>query len=128
MNTTYACTAVLWALVVAVPSWAQTTGPLNAITDVPGIEVGSFTGTDNASTLGGSTGTTVILARAGATPGVTQRGGAPGTRETDLLKPEKPVDKVHAVSLSGGSAYGLAAADGVMQCLASQGIGIPIAP
>ncbi len=73
------------------------------------------------------TGTTAIIARGGATAGVTQRGGAPGTRETDLLKSEKAVGTAHAVVLSGGSAYGLAAADGVMTCLESQGIGTPVA-
>jgi L-aminopeptidase/D-esterase-like protein len=125
MKTTFACAAVLWALVVAAPSWAQAPGPLNAITDVPGIEVGQYT---ESVATGGMTGTTVIVSRGGATGGVSQRGGAPGTRETDMLKPEKVVEKVHAVSLSGGSAYGLAAADGVMQCLDAQGIGTPVAP
>ena len=102
----------------------QTPGPKNAITDVPGIEVGHYTATNGA---GGMTGTTAIIARGGATAGVTQRGGAPGTRETDLLKSEKAVGTVHAVTLSGGSAYGLAAADGVMTCLESQGVGMPVA-
>lgn len=102
----------------------QTPGPKNAITDVPGIEVGHYTATNGA---GGMTGTTAIIARGGATAGVTQRGGAPGTRETDLLKSEKAVGTAHAVVLSGGSAYGLAAADGVMTCLESQGIGTPVA-
>lgn len=102
----------------------QTPGPKNAITDVPGIEVGQYTASNGA---GGMTGTTVIIARGGATAGVTQRGGAPGTRETDLLKSEKALGTAHAVTLSGGSAYGLAAADGVMTCLESQGIGTPVA-
>lgn len=101
----------------------QTPGPKNAITDVPGIEVGQYTAT---SGTGGMTGTTVILARGGATAGVTQRGGAPGTRETDILKSEKALGTAHAVVLSGGSAYGLAASDGVMSCLESQGIGTPV--
>ena len=102
----------------------QTPGPKNAITDVPGIEVGHYTATNGT---GGMTGTTAIIARGGATAGVTQRGGAPGTRETDLLKSEKAIGTAHAVALSGGSAYGLAAADGVMTCLESQGIGTPVA-
>lgn len=102
----------------------QTPGPKNAITDVPGIEVGHYTATNGA---GGMTGTTAVIARGGATAGVTQRGGAPGTRETDLLKSEKAVGTAHAVVLSGGSAYGLAAADGVMTCLESQGVGLPVA-
>lgn len=102
----------------------QTPGPKNAITDVPGIEVGHYTATNGA---GGMTGATAVIARGGATAGVTQRGGAPGTRLTDLLKSEQAIGTVHAVSLSGGSAYGLAAADGVTECLESQGIGMPVA-
>ena len=96
----------------------QTPGPKNAITDVPGIEVGHYTATNGA---GGMTGTTAIIARGGATAGVTQRGGAPGTRFTDLLKSEKAVGTAHAIMLSGGSAYGLAAADGVTTCLGEPG-------
>jgi putative pantetheine hydrolase len=102
----------------------QTPGPLNAITDVPGIEVGHYTATNGS---GGMTGTTAIIARGGATAGVTQRGGAPGTRLTDLLNSQKAVGTIHAVTLSGGSAYGLAASDGVTTCLESQGIGTPVA-
>ena len=108
---------------IAPLAWAQVPGPNNAITDVPGIKVGHFT---NAPI----TGTTVVLADdgtgQGVAGGVAQRGGAPGTRETDLLKPENMVQIVNAVSLSGGSAYGLAAADGVMLCLEGQGIGFPV--
>jgi len=85
------------------------TGPMNAITDVPGIQVGSFERN--------FTGTTVILAPQGAVGGVDVRGSAPGSRETDLLRPIDMVDKVDAVVLTGGSAYGLAAADGVMKWL-----------
>jgi L-aminopeptidase/D-esterase-like protein len=96
---------------------------MNAITDVPGIEVGQYTASSGS---GGMTGTTVIIARGGATAGVTQRGGAPGTRETDILKSEKALGTAHAVVLSGGSAYGLAAADGVMTCLGGQGVGTPV--
>jgi L-aminopeptidase/D-esterase-like protein len=119
----------LFALVTAASaSFAQTLpqtpGPKNAITDVPGIEVGHYTATTGS---GGMTGTTAVIVRGGATAGVTQRGGAPGTRETDLLKSEKAVGTAHAVVLSGGSAYGLAASDGVMTCLESQGIGLPVA-
>lgn len=100
----------------------QTPGAKNAITDVPGIEVGQYTATNGA---GGMTGTTVVIARGGATGGVTQRGGAPGTRETDILRSEKSLGTTHAVVLTGGSAYGLAAADGVMTCLEGQGVGTP---
>jgi L-aminopeptidase/D-esterase-like protein len=119
----------LLALVAVAPAafaqtLPQTPGPKNAITDVPGIEVGHYTATNGA---GGMTGTTVVVVRGGATAGVTQRGGAPGTRETDVLKSEKAIGTAHAVVLSGGSAYGLAASDGVMTCLESQGIGTPVA-
>jgi len=121
--------AALFALLTVAPvtiaqTLPQTPGPKNAITDVPGIEVGHYTATNGA---GGMTGTTAIIVRGGATAGVTQRGGAPGTRETDLLRSEKAVGTAHAVVLSGGSAYGLAAADGVTTCLEGQGIGMPVA-
>ena len=83
----------------------------HAITDVPGIEVGQA---QNHEAL---TGCTVILCRQGAVAGVDVRGGAPGTRETDLLNPINLVEKVHAVVLAGGSAFGLDAATGVMRYL-----------
>ena len=95
-------------------------GPYNAITDVPGIEVGHYA---EKPLL---TGTTVILARQGAVGAVDVRGSAPGTRETDLLNPINLVEKAYAIVLSGGSAYGLATADGVMECLEDQGIGFPV--
>ncbi|MEI6875696.1 MAG: P1 family peptidase, partial [Spirochaetota bacterium] len=82
------------------------TGTWNAITDVPGIEVGSYDRN--------MTGTTVILAPKGAVGGVDVRGSAPGSRESDLLRPTNLVDKVDAVFLTGGSAYGLAVGDGIM--------------
>lgn len=92
----------------------------NTLTAVPGIRVGHWTHPS------GSTGCTVVIADGGAVAGVDVRGGAPGTRETDLLRPEMSVDSVHAVVLSGGSAYGLAAADGVMEYLESKGVGFPV--
>jgi L-aminopeptidase/D-esterase-like protein len=92
----------------------------NAITDVPGIEVGQVTD------LEALTGCTVILCRAGAVCGVDVRGGGPGTRETDLLDPVSLVQQIHAVLLSGGSAFGLDAAGGVMRYLEEQGIGYDI--
>ena len=73
----------------------------NSITDVPGIELGHA---QNDEAL---TGCTVVLCRKGAVAGVDQRGGAPGTRETDLLNPVNLVEKVHAILLAGGSAFGL---------------------
>ena len=90
----------------------------NAITDVRGIEVGH---SQNESAL---TGCTVIICRKGAVAGVDVRGGAPGTRETNLLDPVNLVEKVHAVVLAGGSAFGLDAASGVMRYLEEQNIGL----
>ena len=92
-------------------------GPHDAITDVPGIEVGHFTDLDNA------TGCTVVIARDGARPGVFQPGGAPGTLDTDLAVAENAVQDVHAVLLTGGSVFGLEAAAGVRRCLQEQDVG-----
>ena len=101
----------------------------DSITDVPGIEVGQAQDEDSL------TGCTVVMSRKGAVAGVDVRGGAPGTRETDLLNPVNLVEKVHAVLLAGGSAFGLDAASGVMRYLEEQGIGfdtgvakVPIVP
>ena len=91
-----------------------------AITDVPGIRVGHNTDLEHA------TGCTVILCGEGAVGGVDVRGGAPGTRETDLLRPGTLVERVHAVLLSGGSAYGLDAASGVMRYLEERDTGFRI--
>ncbi|HEX5403792.1 MAG TPA: P1 family peptidase [Pseudonocardiaceae bacterium] len=97
-------------------------GPHNAITDVAGVSVGHH----QRLGAGWATGTTVVLVPAGATGAVDGRGGAPGTRETDLLAPENLVRKAHAVCLAGGSAFGLAAADGVMRWLAERHHGFPV--
>lgn len=86
------------------------------ITDVTGVLVGHH----HRIGEGWSTGTTVVLVPEGATAAVDQRGGAPGTRETDVLEPENMVQRVHGICLSGGSAYGLAAADGVMRWLSER--------
>jgi L-aminopeptidase/D-esterase-like protein len=101
-----------------------------SITDVPGIRVGHWTDAVAA------TGCTVVLGPPeGAVAGGEARGGAPGTRETDLLRPGRLVERVNAVCLSGGSAFGLAAADGVMRYLRERGRGfdtggprVPIVP
>jgi L-aminopeptidase/D-esterase-like protein len=77
---------------------------------------------------GRATGCSVVLCPDGTTGGVAQRGGSPGTRETDLLRPENSVGVVHAVLLTGGSAYGLDAATGVMRWLEGQGIGLEVGP
>jgi L-aminopeptidase/D-esterase-like protein len=92
----------------------------NSITAVPGIEVG------HAQDDEALTGVTAILCRKGAVGGVDQRGGAPGTRETDLLSPLNLVEHVHAIVLAGGSAFGLDAASGVMKYLEEQKIGFDV--
>jgi L-aminopeptidase/D-esterase-like protein len=91
-----------------------------SITDVPGVEVG------HAQDLEAGTGCTVVLCRKGAVAGVDVRGGAPGTRETECLRPENVVDKAHAVLLTGGSAFGLDAAAGVMRYLEERRVGYDI--
>lgn len=103
--------------------------PKSSITDVAGIKVGHFTDSRRP------TGCTVILCEDGATGGVDVRGSAPGTRETDLLDPKNLVQQVHAIVLSGGSAFGLETATGVVRYLEERGIGydvgvakVPIVP
>ena len=93
-----------------------------AITDVPGIAVG------HAELAGRPSGCTVLLCPEGAVCGVDVRGGAPGTRETDLLQPGTLVQQVHALLLTGGSAFGLDAATGVMRWLEQHGHGLPVGP
>jgi L-aminopeptidase/D-esterase-like protein len=90
------------------------------LTAVPGLKVGHYTAAERP------TGCTVILAEAGAVAGVDIRGGAPGTRETDLLDPINTVQRVHAVVLSGGSAFGLDAASGVVRFLEERGVGFDV--
>jgi L-aminopeptidase/D-esterase-like protein len=95
-------------------------GKHNSLTDVEGILVGQYTDTAAAS------GVTVVICRQGAVTAVDVRGSAPGTRETDLLAPANLVEKAQAVVLSGGSVFGLAAADGVVRWLAAKGLGFPL--
>ncbi|MBM3144413.1 MAG: P1 family peptidase [Chloroflexi bacterium] len=92
----------------------------HTITDIRGIQVG------HAQDMDALTGCTVILCPQGAVGGVDQRGGAPGTREVDALRPLHLVDKVHAVVLSGGSAFGLDSASGVVRYLEEQGVGFDV--
>jgi len=103
------------------PSHARP-GVRNLITDVPGLKVGQ------AQDEGARTGVTVILPDERAVCGCDVRGGAPGTRETDALAPENLVDAVDAVVLSGGSVYGLAAADGAAAWLGARGRGFGLSP
>lgn len=99
-----------------------------SITDVAGILVGQHHRIDADATLGSgwASGTTVVLTPPGTVGAVDGRGGAPGTRETDLLEPSNSVRHVDAVVLSGGSAFGLATADGVMRFLEEQGRGVAL--
>ncbi len=124
--------AVLSPLWLAATRAASDTGPIPAprgLTDVVGIKLGHYTLNQRP------TGCTVVLVEDGAIAGVDVRGSAPGTRETDLLRPVNLVDHIHAVVLAGGSAFGLAAADGVVQYLEERDIGfatpvakVPIVP
>ena len=129
MRNTFSAIAVVLLLVVAAAHPTAQTG--KGLTDVAGIRVGHHTLTERP------TGCTVILVDGeGAVGGVSQRGGAPGTRETDLLDPSNMVDKVNAVVLAGGSAYGLDAAQGVVRYLEEHNVGwkvgaagvVPIVP
>ena len=90
------------------------------LSDVPGIIVG------HAQDFVGMTGVTVAICEKGAVGGVDVRGSAPGTRETDLFQAEKSVDRVHAIVLSGSSAFGLSASSGVMDYLAEKKIGLEV--
>jgi len=93
-----------------------------SLTDVAGLSVG------HAAEPGRPTGCTVVLCPQGAVCGVAVRGGSPGTRETDVLRPENTVAEVHAVLLTGGSAFGLDAAGGVMRWLDERGHGLVVGP
>lgn len=106
-----------WNVPTLAKSWPQGT-----LLDCPGIRIGHHT--RESSTW--RTGTTVVLLPPGAIGGVDVRGGAPGTRETELLRPDNMMDRIDAICLSGGSAYGLSAADGVMRFLESKSIGFPV--
>ena len=120
--------ALLFAVLLAVRPAVAAEGT-QGLTAVEGIKVGHFTLKERP------TGCTVVLTEAGATAGVDVRGGAPGTRETDLLDPVNHVEKINAIVLSGGSAFGLDAASGVVRYLDERNIGydarvarVPIVP
>ena len=101
---------------------APKTGPLNLITDVAGLRVG------NAEDQALNSGVTSIVCDPPATAAVQVLGGAPGTRETDLLEPHNTVETVNGIVLSGGSAFGLDAASGAQACLREQGLGFEVGP
>lgn len=112
--------AVLAGLVTEVAQ-AQSGAPApTGLTSIPGIKVGHHTLSERP------TGCTVVLVEAGAVAGVDVRGAAPGTRETDLLDPVNSIQQVHAIVLSGGSAFGLGVADGVMRYLEEKQIGVSV--
>jgi L-aminopeptidase/D-esterase-like protein len=113
--------AIALRLVTGQPSVAPllAQGQSQGITAIGGIRVGHHTLTERP------TGCTVILVEKGATGGVSVRGSAPGTRETDLLDPSNLVEQVHAIVFSGGSAFGLDAAGGVMRYLEERKVGFP---
>jgi len=116
-------------LAVSGPASGAEDAAAKGLTAVPGVKVGHHTLVERP------TGCTVVLAEAGAVGAVDVRGGAPGTRETDLLDPSNLVESVHAIVLSGGSAFGLDAASGVVRYLEERGVGydagvarVPIVP
>ena len=95
-----------------------------SLTDVAGVLVGHFQRVGR----GWQTGTTAVIAPGGVVAGIDVRGGGPGTRETDALDPRNLVDQIHGLCLTGGSAYGLAAAEGVVAHLERRGLGVPVGP
>ncbi|MBW1802963.1 MAG: P1 family peptidase [Deltaproteobacteria bacterium] len=116
---------ILALLLLLIPSQSQKAESSelenDTITAIKGIRVGHYTDAENLK------GCTVIrFTTEGVTAAVEVRGSAPGTRETDLLDPVNLVDKIHAIVFSGGSAYGLDAASGVMACLERENIGFPV--
>jgi L-aminopeptidase/D-esterase-like protein len=130
MKTAWLAVIGLMAVQVAAGGQSETSMRMKGLTEVEGLRVGHHTLTERP------TGCTVVLVDGeGATGGVAQRGGAPGTRETDLLDPGNLVDSVNAVVLAGGSAFGLDAAQGVVTYLEERGVGfktnagvVPIVP
>jgi L-aminopeptidase/D-esterase-like protein len=130
MKATWLASALVTGICIAAPVAQNSSSPSRGLTEVQGLKVGHHTLGERP------TGCTVVLVEGeGAVGGVSQRGGAPGTSETDLLDPLNTVDKVNAVVLSGGSAYGLDARQGVVRYLEERGIGyktsagvVPIVP
>src|SRR6187431_2282666 len=117
--------AVAASLALTSLAVAQGSPPMSSkgLTEVEGLRVGHFTLAERPTGC-----TVVIVDGTGATGGVSQQGGAPGTRETDLLNPLNMVDKFNAIVLAGGSAFGLEAATGTVRWLEEHGIGWPAGP
>jgi L-aminopeptidase/D-esterase-like protein len=110
---------------MSTPRRAGEPGPVNGLTDVAGLRVGHHTAIGD----GYLTGTTVVLAPPGGmVAGIDVRGGGPATHETDLLAPTASVERIHALVLTGGSAYGLATCTSVMDALADRGVGLMVGP
>lgn len=129
MRVIICCVLASWGFGVAVSGGLTMIAASGGLTAIEGLKVGHHTLAERP------TGCTVVLAEAGATAAVDVRGSAPGTRETALLDPTNTVQQAHAIVLAGGSAFGLAAADGVMRYLEERGIGyetqaarVPIVP
>ena len=112
------CTFLTWGVALSVTS-AQLSSSNHGLTAIEGVKVGHYTLSERP------TGCTVVLTETGAVATVDVRGSSPGTREIALLDPSNTVQQVHAIVLSGGSAFGLATADGVMRYLAERQIGYP---
>jgi L-aminopeptidase/D-esterase-like protein len=113
--------AVVMTAIAAMPLAAQSRPPNTTLTAVPGVAVGHFTLSDRP------TGCTVVLVERGAIAGVDVRGEAPATSETDLLSPEKMVQSIYGIALSGGSTFGLEARSGVLKYLEEKRIGVAYA-
>ncbi len=122
VGTAFVAAACATLVLLSIPSPSQAQELAWGLTAIPGLKVGHFTLSERP------TGCTVVLAEGGAVGGVDVRGGAPGTRETALLDPVNSVQVVHGVVLSGGSAFGLDAASGVVRYLDERGIGYQVGP
>jgi L-aminopeptidase/D-esterase-like protein len=118
MKRTFLAAALALSLVVHAPAQSPASGDNMTLTAIDGIKVGHFTLAERP------TGCTVVLVEAGATGGVEVSGGAPATRDTDLLSPTKMVEQIYGIALSGGSLFGLSTGDGVLRYLEDKGVGI----
>ena len=118
MKRTLLAAALALSLAAHAPAQSPSAGDNMTLTAIDGIKVGHFTLAERP------TGCTVVLVEAGATGGVEVSGGAPATRDTDLLSPTKMVEQIYGIALSGGSLFGLSTGDGVLRYLEDKGVGI----